>query len=161
VPALSISIGASDLSGRMQDRLRGLNAAKPNTIVWQQGANQVAIFIDSLKARLLDGWLICNLDMQSDATGRQTLQIVFFLGKAGDASGTNAASTVNAPTLQAAQLANQWGDELHRVLWDAVLDAVEAALFQLEARSTAGPFTLQGFRGAVDLLEVDVIAGGA
>jgi hypothetical protein len=105
-------------------------------VLWHQGENWVVIFIDSVKARLLDGWMVCNVDLQSDATGRQTLQVVFLLGKPGDVSGPNAASTINAVSLQAAQFANQWGEELQRVLWDAVLDGIEAALFQLEAQKT-------------------------
>jgi hypothetical protein len=143
----------------MQDRLRGLTPGGAATVAWQLGANRVLIFVTSLKVRAADGWLVCNLDLQSDATQRQTLQIIFFLGQAGDASGTCASCTVNAPTPPAAQLANQWGAELQRVLWDAVLDAIEAALFQLELQSVAGPFILRGFSGTAGAIQVDVLAG--
>ena len=55
--------------------------------------------------------------------------------------------TMNLTTPQAAQLGEAWGAALERVLWDAILDYVEAGL-----RATDGPppvkpgaLVLQGF----------------
>ena len=84
--------------------------------------------LDSFKFRFADGWLVCNIDLQNDQSGRQTLQFVYFLGDAVEAEGLQSAGTINVPALQGARLADQWGADVQRVLWDAVLDAVEASI---------------------------------
>jgi hypothetical protein len=55
VPGVSVSIAAGGFAGRMQDRLRGLNTAAPTTVVWQQDANRVVIFVSNLQLRAADG----------------------------------------------------------------------------------------------------------
>ncbi len=130
--SLNVSLSADQLSKRIQDRLRGLNSKAGNTLLWSQNNSRVLIYIDSLKARMLTGWLLCNLDLQTDQTGRQTLQFVFYLGP--DGSGVQAAATINAANAQGAQLAEIWGATLQRVIWDAVLDALELFVHQSSAQ---------------------------
>ena len=136
--AVSVSIPAGDVGPRMQARLRGSSPASAAAVVWQESGNRVVVHVSSLKARVLDGWVVCNLDLQSDSTGRQTLQFLFFLGASGDGVGLHAAATMNLATPQAAQLGDVWGAALERVLWDAVLDIVEAAVAQV-ATQKPGP----------------------
>jgi hypothetical protein len=143
----------------MQDRLRGSSAAAPDTIVWQQQTNRVVIFVNSLVAKLLNGWLLCNLDLQCDQTGRQTLQFVFFLGSSANGDGVHAGATINAATPQAGQLAEVWGGELQRVLWDAVLDALEVSCEQAVAQHLATTLTLQGFHVTADGLQAAILTG--
>ena len=52
---------------------------------------------------------------------------VFFLGSPQDGDGTSAAVRINAATREAATLAEVWGDDLQRVIRDAVLDAIQIA----------------------------------
>jgi len=160
MPGLSVSLSGDQLARRMQDRLRGLNAASPNTIIWQQSGNKVLIFVDSLVAKLLNGWLLCDLDLQSDQTGKQTLQFVFFLGSPTDGNGVHAGCTINAATPQAGQIAQIWGTTLQRVLWDAVLDALEVSCEQVAAQHPNTTLVLQGFHVTAVGLQSAIVAGG-
>jgi len=160
MPGLNVSLSGDQLARRMQDRLRGLNAAAPNTIVWQQNNNKILIFADSLAAKLLNGWLLCNLDLQCDQTGKQTLQFVFFLGSPADGDGVHAGCTINAATPQAGQIAQVWGAALQRVLWDAVLDALEVSCEQAAAQHPNTTLALQGFHVTAAGLQSAILTGG-
>ena len=146
MPALNISLTADQLQKRLQDRLRGLNANLPNTVLWQQNSNSVLLFIDSFKTRLIPGWLLCGLDMQSDQTGRQNVQFVFYLGTTGSGDGLHATATINAATPQASQLADAWGKTVQSVLWEAVLDALEAFVEQAAAKYPGQAIAIHGFQ---------------
>ena len=159
MPALNVSLSADQLTKRMQDRLRGLSATPANTILWQQQSNRVLIFVDSLHTRLLTGWLLANLDLQSDETGRQTLQFVFYLGAPGEGDGLHAGATVNASTAQASKLAEVWGVSIQRVLWDAVLDALEAFIGQAAAQNPGQAVAIQGFQASPSGLAAVLLAG--
>jgi hypothetical protein len=159
MPAFTISVSADQLTGRMQERLHGLNPAPLKTILWQQRGAAVLIYVDSLELRLLTGWLLCNLDLQTDAQGRQTLQFVFYLGTPGLGDGLHAGGSINASTTQAAHLAEVWGATVQRVLWDAVLDALEAFLAQAAAQNPGQPLAIQGFQAAPNFLSAIIIAG--
>jgi hypothetical protein len=159
--SVTLSIAAADLAKRLSARLQALSPVAAARVIWQKENQRVLLHIDSLKIRLLEGWLLCDLDVESDPTGRQKLQFVFYLGSLDDASSLQAAGTINAVTPQAAQLAGSWGTDLQRVLWDAVLDAVEASMHQAGAQNPGQPLTLQGFAAAKDAIQVEVIAGVA
>jgi hypothetical protein len=160
MPGLNVSLSGDQLAHRMQDRLRGLNAAAPKTIVWQQNSNKVVIFVSTLAAKLLNGWLLCSLDLQSDQTGKQTLQFVFFLGSPSNGDGVHAGATINAFTPQASQLAEVWGADLQRVLWDAVLDALEVSCEQAVAQHPGATLAVQGFHVTADGLQTAILTGG-
>jgi len=159
MPVLNISVSADQLAQRMQDRLRGLNSASPVTVLWIQQNSSILIHIDSLKLRVLTGWVLCSLDLECDATGRQTLQFVFYLGAPGLGDGLRAGSTINAATPQAAQMADVWGAAIQRVLWDAVLDALEAFLAQAASQNPGQPLAIEGFQAAPNVLSAAIIAG--
>lgn len=157
--ALNVTLSADQITARLQDRLRGLSPTSQNTILWQQQSNRVLIFVDSLHARLLNGWLLVNLDLQADETGRQTLQFIFYLGTAGQGDGTHAAATVNAATPQASRLAGVWRSTIQRVLWDAVLDALEAFVAQVATQNPGRTVAIQGFQVAPNGLAAVMVAG--
>jgi hypothetical protein len=159
MPAVTVSLSADQLQKRMQDRLRGLNPAAPNTVLWQQTNSRVLLFVDSLRARVIPGWLVCDVDLQSDATGRQTLQFVFYLGTSGQGDGLHASATINAGNPQASQLAEVWGATTQRVLWDAVLDGLEAFVSQVAAKFPGQAVNMLGFQAAANTLSAVVMAG--
>lgn len=159
MPALRLSISATDLTRRLKERLRGDPPNAATRVVWQRDGDSVLVNTDSLTARLLDGWLVCNLDLQTDQTGRQTLQLVYFLGKNGEGDGLQAACTINAATTGASQLAAAWGEDVQRVLWDAVLDAIEMMVYHAESLKKGTPITLGGFHCTRDTIVVDLLAG--
>lgn len=156
--ALKLSIVAGELGRRMRDRLRGA-ATTARVVVWQQAGQRLLIYPDTLNTRFLDGWLVCNLDVETDQTRVQTLQFVFFLGKELESDGQQAAATINAPTVEAAQVAAAWGPELSRVLWDAVLDVIEASVHHASTQQRGLPVTLQGFHCTSDAVHVHVLVG--
>ncbi len=159
MPALRLSISAADLTRRLRERLRGDPPHAATRVVWQRDSDSVLVNTDSLNVRLLAGWLLCNLDLETDQTGRQTLQFVFFLGSVGEGDGLQAACTINAAAPGAAQLAAAWGHDLQRVLWDAVLDAIELTVYHAESLNKGAPITLGGFHCTQDAVVIDLLAG--
>jgi hypothetical protein len=159
--AFELSIAGRDLARRMRDRLRGAAPATARSVIWQDAAGQrVLIHHTTLAVRLVDGWLLCDLDVETDQTGRQRLQFVFFAGRPGDDAGPQAGGTINAPALTAARLAGAWGAELQRVLWDGVLDAIEACVHRAdEQHRQREPITLSGFHVRDDVFGVSVLVG--
>jgi hypothetical protein len=157
--ALQVSIAVSELNARMGQRLRGKAPASVSAIIWDQKGQRVLLHLDSLQVRAVDGWLLCNLDLQTDPTGRQHLQFVFFIGQDDEGDSLQAAGTVNAPTMPATQLADRWGTDLLRVLWDAVLDGIEASLHHVKQQQPREQISLQGFTCTHDELHVQVLTG--
>lgn len=155
--AFELSIATTDLAKRMRDRLHG-GTTMPQ-VLWQKQTSRILIHVDRLIVRSLDGWLLVNLDLESDETKRQLLQFVFYLGKRDEGDGVQAACTINAATPQASQIADAWGRDLQRVLWDAVLDAVETCVARVSAQVGAQPVTLGGFFSNPQSIVVSVLAG--
>jgi hypothetical protein len=155
---LTLTIAAGDLIGRIGQRLvPGAPASKQ--VVWLDNGDRVLIHGESLNARLTGGWLICDLDLEAAPSGKQTVQFIYFLGNSTTGDGLNAGCTINAPTAGAAQLADRWGATVQRVIWDAVLDAVEACLFHAGTQSPGQTLTLAGFNATDTTLNVNVLTG--
>src|SRR5262245_54409035 len=125
--SLSLTIGVSDVQARIRQRLLGLHPTARRA-VWRSSSHALLIYVDRTQARVLRGWLVVGLELETDQTGRQPIELVFFLGAAQDGDGNGAAVRINAATREAAMLAEIWGDDLQRVVWDAVLDAIQVAL---------------------------------
>ncbi len=150
-----ISLPAGDLSQRMNDRLLGSGSGR--VVVWQGLAGSVLLHLETLRTRLLDGWLLVNLDLESDQTGQQTLQFVFCMGAANNGDDENATATINVANSNAAVLADGWGDAVRRVLWDAVLDGVEAAVAGAKQQAGSTSLMLTGFHTNAQALVVSVV----
>jgi hypothetical protein len=155
--AFELSIGTSDLTRRCMERLR--NGAQTSDVVWQSGTRRLLVHTASLVVRSLDGWLVINLDVETDQTKKQTLQFVFYLGKRGDPASVQAACTINAPTAGGAQIADGWGRDLQRVLWDVVVDGVEACVARVSTQAGTQSVTLQSFFSDPQSLIVTVVVG--
>ncbi len=152
---LSVSIG--DIQQRINVHLGvGSGVAAQRKLVWQQGVDRLLIHADTLQVKALDGWLIASMFLETDQTKRQNLQFVYCLGTSGVGDGQHAAATINAPAVGAAQIADRWGDDLLRVMWDAVLDAVEAAVQTVAGRKPGQLVTLLGFHCSADALQCEV-----
>jgi len=157
MPAFELSIATTEFRGRMTERLRG--GSQTPKVVWQDEGRRVVLHTDSLALRSLDGWLLINLDLETDQTKRKTIQIVFFTGRKSESDGVQAACTINAQGPEAAQLADAWGREVQRVLWDAVLDGVEACVARVASQVGNQPVTLGGFFSTPQSIVVSVLAG--
>jgi hypothetical protein len=156
--AFELSIASAELGRRASVGLRG--GAATADVVWQNQTRRVLLHTSSVAVRFVEGWLLVNLDLETDQTKRATLQFVFYLGKRAEGSGTAAACTVNAPTPEAAALADAWGRDIQRVLWDSVLDGIEACVARVAAQmGTSQPVTLGGFFTDEKSLIVSVLAG--
>jgi len=84
---------------------------------------------------------------------------VFYLGKRDELDNVHAACTINAATPEAAQLADAWGRDLQRVLWDAVLDAIETCVTRASSQANGQPVILSGFVCTPQSINVTVLAG--
>jgi hypothetical protein len=154
--AFRVSIGVPELIERVRWRVgRGLA-----TVAWQDGTDVVVVHPDSLRARFLVGWFVCDLDVEAAAPiGRQALQVVYFLGSGDEGPGPSAASTIVFGSAEAAALADRWGSHVQRLVWDAVLDCLEAAIRHVAAGNANQQLTLSGFSCTERTLDVDVLVG--
>jgi hypothetical protein len=152
------TIPARDIHSRVRQRLTGLSV-NASRVIWQSGAHAVLIHAERTQAKLLDGWLVVGLLLETEQTGLRSLEIVYFLGAAKNADGTSAAARINAADREAAMLAEIWGDDLQRVVWDAVLDAVQIALQTAKRKHQPQPLTLRGFTASPDGIDVSLIVG--
>jgi hypothetical protein len=157
--AHQVSISAADLAARMKQRLSGVAPNPAARIVWEDAGQRVLLHLDSLRARIVDGWLLCQLHLETDQTQRQALQFVYYLGVPNEGGGVQAASTINAATVPASQLADRWGAHVQRLLWDAVLDGIETSIRHVKEQQPGQRVQLQGFTGVTNALNVDVLAG--
>ena len=156
--AVQISIPVPELGRRIRERMG--NSAQVPRVIWQDSSGgRVLLHLDTLKVKALDGWLLAELELETDLTKRQKLQFLFFLGRESEANGTTAGATINATTVQAAQLADRWGSELQRVMWDAVLDGVEFAVGHMKGQQRGPRLVLDGFTCQGNNLNVRAIAG--
>ncbi len=156
--SVSLTISAPDVQSRIRQRLAGLNPTA-RRVVWRSATHAVFIYVDRTQARLLRGWLVVGLDLETDQTGRHPLELVFFLGAPQDGDGTSAAVRINAASREAATIAEVWGDDLQRVVWDAVLDAIQVALQRARRDHPNQPLALRGFLATPEGLQVNVVAG--
>jgi hypothetical protein len=159
--ALQVSISAADLAARMKQRLSGLATNPAARIVWEDEGQRVLLHLDSVRARIVDGWLLCQLDLETDPTQRQTLQFIYYLGLPGEGDGVQAGSTINAATVAGSQVAERWGAHVQRVLWDAVLDGIETSVRHVKQQQPGQRLLLKGFTGATNSLDVHVLVGDA
>jgi hypothetical protein len=156
--SVSLMIGAADVQARIRQRLAGLNPTA-RRVVWRSSSHAVFIYADLTQARLLRGWLVVGLQLETDQTGRQPLEIVFFLGAPQDGDGTGAAARINASTREGAMLAELWGDDLQRVIWDAVLDVIQLAVQRVRRQHPGDPLTLRGFLATSEGIQVNLVTG--
>lgn len=157
--ALKLSVTAGELGLRIRERLRGNAVATATKVTWQRPDGQrLLVDLASIKIKVLDGWLLCELAAQTDQTGRATLQFVFFMGRPKEADGLQGSATINAANLAATQIAAVWGADLQRVLWDVVLDVLEACVWQVSQQKAGQAITIQGFHCTPDMFHAEVIA---
>jgi hypothetical protein len=158
--AYKMSVPASELEMRMRTRLRSTAATTATKVTWQrQDGQRLTLDLNSVKAKAVDGWLVCNLSVATDQTGTQLLQFIFFLGRPKEADHARASGTINTNTTGGAQIAAVWGPDLQRVLWDCVLDFLEAAVYQAGTQQAGQKLTIQGFHATPDNIHAEVLAG--
>jgi hypothetical protein len=154
--ARSLTIAPAAVESRIRARLVGLGTARH--VVWEQDGHAVLIRSDQLNVRSLAGWLVVSIELDTKQTGRQRLELVYRLGTP-DRGGTGAAVKINAATKDATALAEVWGDDLQRVVWDAVLDAIEAALRRARRAEPREPLILRGFHLGREGFTVEIASG--
>lgn len=142
----------------MRDRLNG-SANNASQVIWTKGTQRLLVFIDSLKVRSVDGWLLTQLDAETDQTGRQILKFIFYAGRENEGDGTHAAVVTDAATVQATQIAEVWGRDLQRILWDAVLDAIELSMARAAGQVPNQPLMLEGYYVDARAFHVTILAG--
>jgi hypothetical protein len=164
VQTFRLSVPAEEVRRRMRERLCPA-ASTATKVVWQHRGDRILLHTDGLQAQMLDGWIVCDLPVQTDQTGRQSLQFVYYVGTTTEADGLQAAGTVNAPNAEASRLADALGAHIERVLWDGVLDCLEGALAHVAKQFGGQKLTLAGYhcRGATAgtpaALSADVVVG--
>jgi hypothetical protein len=154
----SLTVGAGDVEVRIRQRLVALRP-DARQVIWQSGSHSVLIRATRARARLLRGWLVVRVELQTTQTGRCPVELVYFLGATQQGDGKAAAVRINAATAASTQLAEIWGDDLQRVVWDAVLDVIQLSLRRAQSEAADQPLTLRGFQATPEGIQVDVITG--
>jgi len=158
-------VAGREVEERVRFRLRGgaqsSPAATPRAVDWQEDGASVRLMLDACRLSFRPGWLVCDLDLFTEATRRQAVQLVFFVGEEGDGDRLRAGATVHAWKPEAAELAERWGPALQRVAWDGVLDVVEGVLHVAQREHPGTSLTLLGFFCAADGIHVDLAVGEA
>lgn len=154
MPVIRHSVAPVTIEGRVRARLAG-SARDATAVAWGEHDNALILHLGSVKLRIRSGWLLCNVDANKPGDAKSTLQLLYFLGRDGQGDDTAAASTINA-TGTGVQIADAWGVQLQRVMWDGVLDAFEGVLGQVGRQHAGRKLELVGFCGSENGLDVDV-----
>jgi hypothetical protein len=159
MPLARWSTESSELGERIQFRLRGGSTAAPRVLLWEHGGRQLLLHLATLRVSIKEGWLLVDLGVETEPTGRRVLQFVFFLGADGRGEGTSAGGTIHTDSREGAQLAQLWGAELRRAIWDGVLDIIEGSISHAERGAGRERLTVVGFSCSDDQLHVDILSG--
>ncbi|MBI1352984.1 MAG: hypothetical protein GC160_01475 [Acidobacteria bacterium] len=154
------STPSAELTQRLAFRLRAGAPSNARSALWQRDGQLLLVHLTTLRVSVKDGWLLADLFVETEPTGRRLLQFVFFLGSDGEGDGSQAGATIHTDSREAAQLAQLWGSELQRVLWDGVLDVLEGCLALAERRLPGRSLNILGFSCGSDQLHVDIEAEG-
>ncbi|HSS49413.1 MAG TPA: hypothetical protein VLX28_10735 [Thermoanaerobaculia bacterium] len=149
-----LNVSAADLQARI--RIRLLNGANPASAVvaWQDGDAEVLVYVGSLALRLTQGWLVVSVDLESKETGRGTLRVPFFLGRAERGAGLHASCGQDPGNHPA--LAGRWGGVLQTAIWNGVLDVLEGAFAFAQKRAPGLDLTLLSFSAGEGTVTLDV-----
>lgn len=149
------SVAPTTIEALVRVRLAGGARTAPAAITWGERDEALILYLTSVKLRIRNGWLLCNVDASPPGGVRTTLQLLYFLGRAAQGDDTAAASTIHAPGTGTA-LADAWGLQLQRVVWDGVLDALEGVLATVAHQNAGKQLELIGYSGSDNGLDVDV-----
>lgn len=106
-----LSIDRDDILERVRLRLGGGKVQRDPRVVWEDQGEALLLRLDTLSMSLKTGWLLCQITAEA-GEGAQLLQLVYFLGKDGDADGSAAAATIHVTSPAAAAIADRWGVDL-------------------------------------------------
>jgi hypothetical protein len=117
----------------------------PGPVVWTDGADEVLVYLPSLRVALRDGLIAVSVDLESDQTGRETLVMPFAVGGTRDPAGLVAA-TESLPRGDGL-LVGRWG----RIVQDAVWNALLAVVDDYARRLDKLPFGFSAGHGVLTL----------
>ncbi|MCA9698153.1 MAG: hypothetical protein KC431_11565 [Myxococcales bacterium] len=151
---ISRDIVMQDLLTAMQERLWAGDKARRGSVVWQDRGAEVVVYPASLRLRMDAGWLVSALELESDQTGRETLELVFNLGKANQGDGLTATTTLEGD--DPSGLRTRWAEPVQAALWDGVLDAIESVLADARRKDkkVGTRLVLAGFTGSAQALQL-------
>lgn len=149
------TVKTDQLEQRIRRRLGGTAGATQPTVAWADTRETLVVNASSLKVRVTDGWLLCNLDVHPLEAPVATLQFLYFLGRESDGEALSAAGTIHSRATDAS-VAGAWGDVLRRVIWDGVLDVMEGVVNYAGRQAPGRALTLLGFHCTEGQLHVEV-----
>jgi hypothetical protein len=161
LPVTRWSTSSAEVTERIALRLGSGSAGRSRLILWEAPDGRILLHLSTLRVAIREGWLLANLEVETQPTGRRRLQFVFFVGSDGEGDGMQAGSTIHADSPEGAQLAQFWGERLQRAIWDGVLDVLEGSLGVAERRHRGAPLRLLGFSSSAGELHADIAAGGS
>ncbi|MEZ4466486.1 MAG: hypothetical protein R3F60_08465 [bacterium] len=113
------------LAERLPDRLAERLAARrrPGPVVWRDAGDEILLHLDTLRVRFQGDALSVGLELECDETGRQAVQVVFYLG---DRPQSMLVATEELPRGDA-RVVGRWGRPLQEALVSALVQLAEAA----------------------------------
>ncbi|NVB40587.1 hypothetical protein G6O69_22290 [Pseudenhygromyxa sp. WMMC2535] len=147
-------ISPATLQKSMQTRLWA-GGRRGTNVVWQDRGSSVAVYPSSLRLRVEAGFVVAAVDLETDQTGREAVEMVFFLGRSDRGDGLVATTTMDGD--DPSGLRTRWGEALRAALWDGVLDLVDAQLTSLRKQANKGGSYLAGFHGSEKGLHLTIV----
>jgi hypothetical protein len=96
---------------------------RPSThCVWTDRGDDVLVYLDSVRVKLLDRMLHVSIDLETDQTGRTPLVCSFALGGPDNLAGL-VAVTDELPRGNGL-LASRWGESVQLAMWNALLGII-------------------------------------
>jgi hypothetical protein len=118
-------------------------------VVWTDRGDDVLVYLDSVRAKVLDRMLYVSIDLETDQTGRTPLICAFALGSATDPAGMVVVSD-ELPRGNGL-LASRWGENVQAAVWNALL----GMLSDFAKASSLSPAGFAALSGAL-VLRADV-----
>lgn len=138
-------IPVNTLKVSMQNRLWA-GGRRGTNVIWQDRGSSVVVYPTTLRIRLDGGWMMTSVDLETDQTGRETVEMAFFLGRTKQGDGLVATSTLEGE--DPSGLRTRWGGMVQTALWEGVLDQLEAQVQSIRQQGGKNASYLAGFQGS-------------
>jgi hypothetical protein len=131
VPSNATRLEEAAVAAEISRRLAGVPAdgsrfnpavLRAGVVVWTDRGDDVLIYLNSTRVKLLDRMLYVSVDLETDQTGRTPLVCAFAFGTPEDPAGL-VAVTDEFPRGNGL-LASRWGEALQAAVWNALLGMI-------------------------------------
>ena len=140
MPARQVLVPTANVATAVRSRLYGDARNRQGSVVWADRDAKVVVHAETSAVKIDAGWMMVEVDLECDQTGRQRVRLPFLFGKAAPHAGLRTITTLDAADPHG--LLARWGELLRDAAWQGVLDAMEDVVE--ETTQGAGYWRIQG-----------------